>query len=106
MKELCKRHGKDYKGEKVGSYAGIYSFKLDEKDFEFFKNMADTYFKVYSGIIDRRKNEKFGQKEIDHKLKTHGLWAEWTMIEDEGTLFGIRKGIPPLATLYDTKVLR
>lgn len=115
MKELCKRHGKDYeemkktrigffkskyrKGGKVGSHAGIYSFKLEANDFEFFKDIADTYFKVYTEIIERRKNEKFGQKEIDHKLKLHGLWAEWTMVEDEGTLFGIRKGIPPESLL-------
>ena len=115
MKELCKRHGKDYealrqerigffkskyrKGVKVGSHAGIYSFKLEENDFEFFKDMADTYFNVYAEIIERRKNEKFGQKEIEHKLKTHGLWVEWTMMEDEGTLFGIRKGIPPESLL-------
>ena len=114
MKELCKRHGQDYekllktrvdffkskyRPGKVGSHAGIYSFHLDEKDFDFFKDMADTYFKIYTDLVEKRKNEKFTEKDIEHKLRIHGLWAEWTMVEDEGTLFGIRKGIPPEALL-------
>ena len=50
-------------------------------------------------LTDKHKDDKFTEKDTEHKLKIHGLWVEWTMVEDEGTLFGIRKGIPPEALL-------
>ena len=38
-------------------------------------------------------------EEIEEKLKIQGLWAEWIMVEDDGTKFGLEKGIPPEALL-------
>lgn len=114
MKELCSHHGQDYeklrktradffiskyRKEKVGSHAGIYSFHLEEKDFDFFKDMAETFFKVYGAIVEKRKGESFTEKESDLMLKIHGIWTQWILLEDEGTRFGLDKGIPPDALL-------
>jgi len=114
IKESCTRHGKNYeemrkiridffkskyrKG-KVGSHAGIYSFHLEASDFPFFQDLAETFFKLYGTIVEKRKDERFTEKETEAKLKIQGLWAEWVMVEDDGTKFGLEKGIPPEALL-------
>ena len=114
MKELCNRHGQDYeklrktradffmskyRKEKVGSHAGIYSFHLKEKDFDFFKDMAETFFVVYGDIVGKRKGKSFTEKEKNLRLKIHGIWTQWILLEDEGTKYGLDKGIPPDALL-------
>jgi coproporphyrinogen III oxidase len=114
MKELCARHGQDYqklqkiradffmskyRKEKVGSHAGIYSFHLEEKDFDFFKEMAETFFKIYGTIVARGKDKSFTEEDKALSLKIHGLWTQWILLEDEGTKFGMEKGIPPDALL-------
>jgi coproporphyrinogen III oxidase len=114
IKELCTRHEQDYerlrkvradyfmskyRKEKVGSHAGIYSFHLEEKDFEFFKEIAKTFFKTYAVIVEREKGKSFTEKEKELRLKIHGIWAQWVLLEDEGTKYGLEKGIPPDALL-------
>ncbi len=114
MKKLCTRHGKDYgkmrktradffvskyRREKVGSHAGIYSFNLEDKDFDFFKDMAETFFKSYADIVERGKVKPFTEGDRDLQLKIQGLWAQWILLEDEGTRYGLDKEIPPEALL-------
>ena len=114
MKELCTRHGQDYvklqktradlfiskyRKEKVGSHAGIYSFNLEGKDFDFFKDIAKTFFKLYGDVVERRKGKSFSKKEKNLRQKIHGIWAQWILLEDEGTKYGLDKGIPPDALL-------
>jgi len=114
IKELCNRHGEDYeklrktradffmskyRKEKVGSHAGIYSFHLEEKEFDFFKDMAETFFKMYGAIVVKRKGRSFTEKDSALRLKIHGIWAQWVLLEDEETKYGLDKGIPPDALL-------
>ena len=114
MKELCKRHGKSYeelqkaradffvskfRKTKVGSHAGIYSFHLEEEDFPFFNDMAGTFFKLYTAIVEKRKGTPFTAGDTELKEKIHGMWAEWVMVEDIGTRFGLETGMPPEALL-------
>jgi coproporphyrinogen III oxidase len=61
--------------------------------------LAEAFFKLYGAIVEKRKSERFTDKEIEEKLKIQGLWAEWIMVEDDGTKFGLEKGIPPEALL-------
>ncbi|RMF96853.1 MAG: coproporphyrinogen III oxidase [Candidatus Schekmanbacteria bacterium] len=114
MKELCKRHGKSYdslqkvradffkskySGEKVGSHAGIYSFHLEAEDFPFYKDMGETYIKLVRELTEKRKDQKYTDDDINCKLKQHGEWVQWTLLEDDGTIFGLKKGIPAEALL-------
>jgi coproporphyrinogen III oxidase len=114
MKKLCSRHGQNYnvlqqtrmdffkskyRKENVGSHAGIYSFNIAEKDFAFFKDMADAFFTLYTELVDRRNPEEFTANDIEHKNKIHGLWVEWILLEDTGTKYGLDQGIPPDALL-------
>lgn len=112
--EVCKHHHQDYIAlrkirsdffkskytkEDVGCHAGIYFFYLEEAHFLFFKHMAETFFTAYGEIIDQRKHKAISAQDRDHRLKLHGQWAQWILLEDEGTKFGLDKGIPPDALL-------
>jgi coproporphyrinogen III oxidase len=114
MKELCARYGQDYdalrkarvdffwskyRNEQVGSHGGIYSFHLEEKDYPFFQDMAETFFALYGDLVEKHKGEPVTEKDREHMLRTHGVWAQWVMLEDSGTKFGLDKGIPSEALL-------
>lgn len=114
IKDACAGHGVDYEAlrkvradffqskfrkVKVGYHAGIYTFHLGGDNLPFFRDMAKTFFATYGDIIQKRQTEPVSEADRQHQLKLHGQWAEWIMVEDEGTRFGLIKGIPPEALL-------
>ena len=114
MKQLCQSHGQDYvqlqktraeffmskyTKEKVGSHAGIYSFQLAEDTFPFFKGVSEAFFTLYSEILARGQGRSYTGSDQEKKQKIHGIWAQWVLLEDEGTKYGLEKGIPPDALL-------
>ncbi len=114
LQVLCKQYGLDYEQmrktridfftskyskENVGSHAGLYFFYMEEDKFEFFKDMAMSFFETYGELVEKRKKENFTQHDRDHMQRLHGKWAQWILLEDEGTRFGLDKGIPPEALL-------
>ena len=114
IRDLCEKHTVDYEELRniradffksnfrkcdVGYHAGIYSFHLDEKKFPFFMEMADAFFTAYGELVTKRNVEPYSESDRETQLKLHGQWAEWIMVEDEGTRFGLVKGIPPEALL-------
>jgi len=114
LKGLCSRHNKDYeelrkvrvgffkpKYRKMDEYStvGIYSFKWPQEDFPLVKDMADTFFDTYTKIIDTRKDAKFTPEEKESQLIQFGRMAEWILLEDDGTKFGLDMGMPPEALL-------
>jgi coproporphyrinogen III oxidase len=109
IKALCTEHGQDYQAmqktraeffkssyrkQAVGSHAGIYSFSLPDNSFDFFTAMADAYFKVSEELVNIHKDDPSTPDDLALQKKFHGQWAQWIMLEDEGTLWGLRKGIP------------
>lgn len=114
VQRLCRRHGVDYEalrraragffkskytGDQVGSHAGIYAFQLEETQFPFFKDMAEGFFTSYGALVEKYKDAPSTPGELKHRLKVHGQLAQWVLLEDEGTRFGLDKGIPPEALL-------
>jgi coproporphyrinogen III oxidase len=114
IKRICKKHTVDYEAlrkvradffkskytaAQVGSHAGIYFFQLDEAQFPFFKDMAEGFFTSYAELVEKYKDTPCTPEELQHRLKVHGQLAQWVLLEDEGTRFGLDKGIPPEALL-------
>jgi len=114
IRAACTQHGQNYEllrrvradffkskhsKQSVGSHAGIYSFHLEEDQFVFFQAMAEVFFNAYGELVATRKDEPYTQADTAHKHRLHGQWAQWIMVEDEGTRFGLEKGIPPEALL-------
>lgn len=114
MKSLCDEYGQDYENlrkiradffkskyrkSNVGSHAGIYFFYLEDSEIDFYKQMSVTLFDSYKVIVKNNKDRNFDQEDIEYKYKLHGQWAQWVLVEDEGTRFGLDMGIPPDALL-------
>lgn len=112
--QVCRDHHQDYEalrkvradffksrytGKNVGSHAGIYFFSLDQEHFPFYRDMASAFFKVYGDIIETRAALPVSAQERTSMLSAHGQWAQWILLEDEGTRFGLEKGIPAEALL-------
>ena len=87
------------RARRLGSHAGIYFFQLDEAQFPFFKDMAEGFFTSYGELVEKYKDTPCTPEQLQHRLKVHGQFAQWILLEDEGTRFGLDKGIPPEALL-------
>ncbi len=75
--------------------------------FDFMKSVGDHYITAYRPIVSRRKNIEYGVREKDFQLYRRGRYAEFNLIYDRGTIFGLQTGgraesilmsMPPLAS--------
>jgi coproporphyrinogen III oxidase len=57
------------------------------------------FFQLYGETIERGKARHFTPEDVERKLLIHGIWTQWVLLEDEGTKYGLEKGIPPDALL-------
>ena len=123
-KEACDRHDPtfyarykkwcdDYfylphRGETRG-VGGIFFDQLardSEKDFAFVKDVGRAFLPAYLPIVERRKRAPFGECERQFQLQRRGRYAEFNLLHDRGTIFGLKTdgrtesilmSLPPLA---------
>lgn len=84
-----------------------------EKCFEFLRAVGDSYLDAYQPIVERRKDDSWGERERNFQLYRRGRYVEFNLLYDRGTLFGLQSGgrtesilmsLPPLvAWRYDWK---
>jgi coproporphyrinogen III oxidase len=76
------------------------------------KNTARTYLKSYLKIIGLRKSRKYSSKDKDFQEYRRGRYAEFNLLFDRGTSFGLQSGgrvesilasLPPKASLVYKK---
>jgi len=116
MKNLCKKYGKEYepmrkkleqnfwlkyRNEPRGGAHGI-GFDVHEDEFDFVKDLLETFVKTYTLIVERRKDEPFTQEEREKQLYRRGRWVEFNLVEDEGFRFGLEMGIDPEIMVLQT----
>jgi len=63
-----------------------------DKCFSFIKSVGDSYIKAYRPILEKRKSIDFTQKHKDFQLLRRGRYAEFNLIYDRGTHFGLQSG--------------
>lgn len=94
---------------------GLFYDDLNQWDFEtcfnFMQSVGDAYIKAYRPIVAKRKATEYGETERDFQLIRRGRYAEFNLVFDRGTLFGLQTGgrtesilmsMPPLARwVYD-----
>lgn len=94
---------------------GLFYDDLNQWDFEtcfnFMQSVGDAYIKAYRPIVAKRKTTEYGETERDFQLIRRGRYAEFNLVFDRGTLFGLQTGgrtesilmsMPPLARwVYD-----
>ena len=98
-----------HRGETRG-IGGIFFDDFCERDFGFSfalaRAAAEAFIPAYVPIVERRCNEPWGEREREYQLWRRGRYAEFNLVWDRGTLFGLQSGgraesilmsLPPLA---------
>ena len=114
LKLCCERHGPDYharfskwcdeyfflphRNEPRG-IGGIFYDYLDtrdwEKDFQFTKDVGQTFLEAFPAIVRMRMNVPWSPEQREHQLIRRGRYVEFNLLYDRGTKFGLRtKGNP------------
>ena len=63
-----------------------------ENSFALTKSVGDHFLKGYLPIVERRKEMSYTEKERNFQLYRRGRYAEFNLVYDRGTLFGLQSG--------------
>ncbi len=58
--------------------------------FAFTKSVGDHFLPAYMPILERRKDEPYGDRERQFQLYRRGRYVEFNLVYDRGTLFGLQ----------------
>ncbi len=62
------------------------------QSFAFMRSVGDSYSTAYLPIVQRRREQPFGDRERDFQLYRRGRYVEFNLVQDRGTLFGLQSG--------------
>ncbi len=96
---------------------GVFYDDLNEGGFDrcfaLTRSVGDHFLAAYEPILSRRKETHYGERERDFQLYRRGRYAEFNLVWDRGTLFGLQSNgrteaillsMPPMAIWrYDWK---
>jgi coproporphyrinogen III oxidase len=75
---------------------GLFFDDLNEPDFEqafaFLRSVGDHYLPAYAPIVERHKDDAYGEREKNFQLYRRGRYVEFNLVYDRGTLFGLQSG--------------
>src|SRR6185503_14430863 len=84
-----------------------------ESILEFVQRIGQSFLPAYLPIADRRKDERYGEREREFQLLRRGRYVEFNLVYDRGTHFGLQTrgrtesilmSLPPLVKwVYDYK---
>ena len=75
-------------------------------DFEFTKNVGLAFLEIFPQLVRRHMFESWTDEQREHQLRKRGLYAEFNLVYDRGTKFGLMTGgnteailmsLPPVA---------
>ncbi|QKK01577.1 MAG: oxygen-dependent coproporphyrinogen oxidase [Pseudomonadota bacterium] len=70
-----------------------------ETCFAYLRAVGEGYLSAYPPIVEKRKQHAYGQREIDFQRHRRSRYAEFNLIYDRGTLFGLQSGGRPESIL-------
>ena len=124
LKNMCNKHNKNYykkykkwcdeyfylphRKEARGIGGIFFDYKKDnfEKDFNFVRDVGITFQMIFNKIIKKKINKKWTIKDKEMQYIKRGRYAEFNLLYDRGTKFGLQTGgnidgilmsLPPLA---------
>ncbi|MFA5489719.1 MAG: coproporphyrinogen III oxidase, partial [Candidimonas sp.] len=90
---------------------GLFFDDLNESGFDqsfaLARSVGDCFLDAYMPIVERRRNQQYGQVQRDFQAYRRGRYVEFNLVFDRGTLFGLQSGgrtesillsMPPMAT--------
>jgi len=124
LKDACDKHDREYyprfkkwcdeyffikhRGETRG-VGGIFFDYLQgdmETLFSFVSDVGEAFLPAYLPIIEKHRNDPFGEREREFQLVRRGRYVEFNLVYDRGTAFGLETrgrtesilmSLPPLA---------
>ena len=124
LKKMCNLHDKKYypkyrkwcdeyfylphRGEARGIGGIFFDYKKDnfEKDFKFVRDVGVTFQMLFNNIIRKKISKKWNLKEKEKQYIKRGRYAEFNLLYDRGTKFGLQTSgnvegilmsLPPIA---------
>lgn len=68
-------------------------------DFAFTKDVGRAFLPAFLGAVERRKTTEWTDEDRETQLRHRGLYAEYNLVYDRGTKFGLETGHDPDAVL-------
>jgi len=125
LKECCDRHDPEYyprfkawadeyfhipHRRRARGVGGIFYDDLNTgdwaADFAFTQDVGRAFLPAFLGCVERRRHEAFSDADREAQLVHRGLYAEYNLVYDRGTKFGLETGhdanavlmsLPPIA---------
>ena len=96
LKKWCDEYFYIKHREEARGIGGLFFDDYNESGFEssfnLFKSVGDHYLKAYLPIVERRKDQPYGERERNFQLYRRGRYVEFNLVYDRGTLFGLQSG--------------
>ncbi|MDC3180048.1 oxygen-dependent coproporphyrinogen oxidase [Candidatus Pelagibacter sp.] len=110
LKNMCFRHNKKYykkykkwcdeyfylphRKEPRGIGGIFFDYKKDnfEKDFKFVRDVGVTFESIFQKIISKKIKKKWTSKDKENQYIKRGRYAEFNLLYDRGTKFGLQTG--------------
>jgi coproporphyrinogen III oxidase len=88
-----------HRGDEMRGIGGVFYDHLRPADeaeaerlFSFQRAGGDHFLPAYLPIVEKRKDEPYGEREIEWQEIRRGRYVEFNLIHDRGTLFGLKTG--------------
>ena len=110
LRDMCNRHDKSYykkykkwcdeyfylphRKEPRGIGGIFFDYKKDnfEKNFKFVRDVGITFESIFQKIISKKIKKKWTSKDKENQYIKRGRYAEFNLLYDRGTKFGLQTG--------------